>query len=75
MRAVASASLLTVLNIVGLGLGPLLVGIMNDTLAPTRGAEAIRYSLLAMAAIGALAAPLFWMCGRTVREELVSRPA
>jgi hypothetical protein len=75
MRAVASASLLTVLNIVGLGLGPLLVGVLNDALADTYGPKAIRFSLLAMAGLGALAAPLFVLCGRTLREELVSRPA
>lgn len=75
MRAVASASLLTVLNIFGLGLGPLLVGILNDALAETYGADAIRYSLLAMAGLGALAAPLFLLCARTLREELISRPA
>jgi len=75
MRAVASASLLTVLNIVGLGLGPLLVGMMNDALADTYGPQAIRYSLLVMAGLGALAAPFFWLCARTLREELVSRPA
>lgn len=75
MRAVASASLLTVLNIFGLGLGPLLVGMLNDALAETYGAHAIRYSLLAMAGLGALAAPLFLLCARTLREELISRPA
>ena len=75
MRAVASASLLTILNIFGLGLGPLLVGMMNDALADPYGPDAIRYSLLAMAGLGALAAPCFWLCARTLREELVSRPA
>ena len=75
MRAVASASLLTVLNVVGLGLGPLLVGVMNDALEGTHGAGAIRYSLLGMAGLGALAAPFFWLCARTLRAELVSQPA
>ena len=75
MRAVASASLLTVVNIVGLGLGPLLVGMMNDALAGTYGPHAIRYSLLVMAGLGVLATPSFLLCARTLREELVSRPA
>jgi len=72
MRAVASATLLTILNLVGLGLGPLLVGFMNDRLAPTHGAEAIRYSLLVMAGAGALAAIFFGLCSRTIRDELES---
>jgi MFS family permease len=72
MRAVASATLLTILNLVGLGLGPLLVGAMNDRLAPSHGPEAIRYSLLAMAIAGALASIFFVLCSRTLRDELES---
>lgn len=64
MRAVSSAALLTILNIVGAGLGPLLVGLANDLLAPSQGADAIRWSLLLTAGIGACAAPLFLVCAR-----------
>jgi len=70
MRALASAALLTVLNIVGLGFGPLLVGMMNDAWAPSFGDGAIRYSLLVMAGMGALAAVFFALCARGLREEL-----
>jgi predicted MFS family arabinose efflux permease len=72
VRALSSATLLTILNIVGQGLGPLFVGVMNDALAPTRGAEAIRYSLLVTAAVGACAAPLFVLCARSLREDLAA---
>jgi predicted MFS family arabinose efflux permease len=75
MRAVASASLLTILNLVGQGLGPLLVGHLNDRWAPSLGAEAIRWSLLATAAIGACAAPLFWLCARWLRRDLEAADA
>jgi predicted MFS family arabinose efflux permease len=70
VRALASAALLTVLNIVGQGLGPLFVGVMNDALAPTQGVDAIRYSLLVTAAVGACAAPFFVLCARRLREDL-----
>jgi MFS family permease len=70
MRAVASAALLTILNIVGAGLGPLFVGMMNDHLAPTYGHDAIRWSLLVTALVGACAAPLFALCARHLRESL-----
>jgi predicted MFS family arabinose efflux permease len=70
VRALASATLLTILNLVGQGLGPFLVGAMNDALAPSAGVEAIRYSLLATAAAGACAAPLFLLCARFVRADL-----
>jgi predicted MFS family arabinose efflux permease len=70
MRALASATLLTILNLVGQGLGPLFVGHLNDRLAPSLGAEAIRWSLLATALIGGCAAPLFWICARWLRRDL-----
>jgi len=70
VRAVASAALLAILNLVGQGLGPLFVGRMNDALAPAYGPQAIRWSLLATAAIGACAAPLFLLCARHLRQAL-----
>lgn len=48
MRAMASAALLFFLNLVGMGLGPTLVGVLNDVLDERYGPEAIRYSLLAL---------------------------
>ena len=45
LRAVASAILLFVLNLIGMGLGPYLVGILSDLLNPTFGIESIRYAL------------------------------
>lgn len=74
MRAVASASLLAVLNVVGLGIGPPLVGWLNDRVFEAHGPAAIRYSLLVMAGLGAIASLFFWLCGRTLEDELVSRP-
>ncbi len=48
MRAMASATLLFFLNLVGMGLGPTLVGFMNDWFEPDHGSDAIRYSILAL---------------------------
>lgn len=70
MRALTSALLLVVLNLAGLGVGPPVVGFLNDRLAVSYGDEAIRYSLLGMSALGALAAPFFLLAARTLREEL-----
>lgn len=46
MRSVAAAIGLFTLNIVGLGLGPLSVGIISDWLAPSIGVDSLRYGLL-----------------------------
>jgi len=71
MRAVAAATQLAVLNFAGLFVGPLVVGALNDALEPRFGATAIRWSLVAMAAVGASAAIFFRGCARTLREDLV----
>ena len=70
MRATASAILLFVLNIVGLGLGPQVIGWMNDTLFAQYGQDAIRYSLVVVAIIGGMAAIFFVRAARTLREDL-----
>jgi predicted MFS family arabinose efflux permease len=75
MRATASAILLFILNIVGLGAGPFLVGFLNDRLAADFGAEAIRYSLLSVALMGLVAGLLFWRASRTLLEDLAMRDA
>lgn len=49
MRALASALNLLLLSLVGFGLGPLIVGVLNDRLAGVFGQEAVRYSLALMA--------------------------
>jgi len=73
-RATATAVLLFVANLIGLGLGPLAVGILSDVLA-ARGfseAEAIKWSLLSFAGLALPCAWLFWSARRTMREEIVS---
>jgi hypothetical protein len=71
MRAVAAATQLAVLNFAGLFIGPLVVGALNDALAPSLGVTAIRWSLVVMAVVGASAAIFFRSCALTLREDLV----
>jgi len=70
MRAMASAIIIFLLNLVGMGLGPLLVGALNDLLAPRFGIEAIRYSLMVAVAPHALASIFNLRAIRTLREDL-----
>lgn len=44
-RATASALVLFLINLIGLGCGPLFVGMVSDALEPTFGADALRYAL------------------------------
>ena len=47
-RALAAALLMLILNLVGLGLGPLAVGVLSDALSGRFGADSLRYALLAI---------------------------
>ena len=73
MRATAAAILLFIVNLVGAGLGPLVVGFLNDQYAPYWGDEAIRYSLLSISVLGALGAIFFHRSARTLAEDLANR--
>nr|WP_228550762.1 MFS transporter [Endozoicomonas sp. OPT23] len=46
MRTQASAILLLVFNLVGMGIGPVLVGVLSDQLMPAYGNESIRFALV-----------------------------
>jgi len=72
-RATAAAVLLFVINLIGLGLGPLFVGLLSDTLAATMGeAQGVRWALVLSALVGIIASLLFWLARKTIREEIVS---
>lgn len=46
MRSVALAFIFLLANLIGFGLGPLVIGIISDALEPQLGQESLRYSLL-----------------------------
>lgn len=70
MRAFASAVLFFVLNIIGLGLGPLVIGILSDWLAPTYGQEALRWAFTSTFVTGTIAAVLFYLAGKNYEEDV-----
>jgi predicted MFS family arabinose efflux permease len=75
MRSTASAILLFVVNLIGLGLGPQAVGILNDVLAADLGVHAIRWSL-GVIVLGNLAAALhFLLAARTLDVDLAAHRA
>jgi predicted MFS family arabinose efflux permease len=51
MRALVSAILFFILNLIGLGLGPLFVGVLSDYFATQYASESVRYALLTNLAI------------------------
>jgi predicted MFS family arabinose efflux permease len=73
MRAMASAVLLFMLNLIGLGLGPTIVGVLNDALASRHGDEAIRVSLLLLSLLNLWGVLHSLIAARSVRAEVRGR--
>ncbi len=72
-RATAAAVLLFVINLIGLGLGPLLVGMFSDIFAQTMGAaEGIRWSMVLFGGVGGIASIAFFLAARTLKDEVVA---
>ena len=71
MRATASASFLLINNLVGLGIGPLLIGRLSDALKHSYGAEALRYAAVGCTAFYVLAALLMFACVPLLRRSWV----
>lgn len=70
LRATASALNLFVVNMIGLGLGPLAIGVLNDRFAARYGEAGIRWSMLAVALFGGISSVIFWLSSQTLREDL-----
>jgi MFS family permease len=70
MRALASAIILLISTCFGQGIGPLAVGVINDALKDSFGADAVRYSLLSAALTTTLGAMLFAVAARSIRGDI-----
>ena len=70
LRAFSSAILFFVLNLVGLGFGPLVVGMLSDLLSPSIGAESIRWALASTVFISLLAIVLFFKAAKYIEDDL-----
>ena len=69
MRAVSSAILMLCLNLIGMGLGPLLVGLFSDALSPRYGEDSLSLALAYFAVIGLWGSFHFWRCGRVLANQ------
>jgi len=70
MRALASAIILLTATCFGQGVGPLVVGALNDVLKADFGVDAVRYSLLSTALTTTLGALLFVWAARSIRADI-----
>jgi predicted MFS family arabinose efflux permease len=70
MRSVASSVVYLGISLIGLGCGPLLVGVLNDALGARYGVAAVRYSLLLSVAAAVLGAGCFAWSNQFLPEDL-----
>jgi MFS family permease len=69
MRALASAIFLFVNNLIGLGLGSLIIGTLSDAFAARFGAESLRYAILAGTSFYMLSAALFVLSAQRLERD------
>jgi hypothetical protein len=69
MRAVWAAITMLVINLIGLGLGPTMTGVISDLLRPSFGEESLRYALLTMASLTPWAIFHFWRAGVLMKRS------
>ncbi len=72
MRSTTMAVVMLLANLIGMGLGPQLVGILSDELQPTLGNDSLRYAMLSLSFVALAAAGYFWKAGNSVAADLSS---
>lgn len=70
MRSTAAAILQLMANLIGLGLGPLSVGLLSDRLAADYGTESIRYSMLLIPLVALIAGILLFLATRFIDRDI-----
>lgn len=71
MRTTASASFLFINNLIGIGLGTYLLGLLSDLLSAQFGEESLRYSILAGSGFYLIAALLYLIASRSLSRDWV----
>lgn len=69
MRASAAALFLLINNLIGIALGPFLIGVISDALNAKYGDESLRYSILTGTIFYVIAAALLYMASRHISED------
>lgn len=70
MRGVVAAVLIATQNMIGLGLGPVLIGWLSDTLSPDLGTESLRWAMFIVFFIELAAVVLYFLAGRWVAHDI-----
>ncbi|MEC8158783.1 MAG: MFS transporter [Pseudomonadota bacterium] len=75
MRAVSSALLFFILNIIGLGMGPTTVGLVSDSLVDQHDVDSLRYAMMYIIPTSMfISGALYMLASRYIREDLANAP-
>jgi len=75
MRALTSAIVSLISNLIGLGAGPFIIGLLSDLLAPSKGVESLRYAMLyVIPAIQLWAVCHFYLATKTLEADTDAAP-
>jgi MFS family permease len=75
MRALSSAILMLIISLIGLGMGPLFVGMLSDYLQVAHGSDSLRLAMLYLLPIAVLwSSGHFYLAGKTLRADLAAAP-
>ena len=70
MRGTSMSTLVVLLNLIGVGVGPALAGILSDQFAAAYGAESVRWAMVCVLLMNIPAVLLFVRCARTIQDDL-----
>ncbi len=70
MRALTSSIFFLVINLIGLGFGPLVVGMISDLLKPMLGVESLRWALSIIMVMSLVSAILFFATAKKLVTDL-----
>jgi predicted MFS family arabinose efflux permease len=70
MRSISAAVKMLCMNLIGLGIGPTVVGVLSDLFEPAYGRDSLRMALIIMSLLPIWAAVHFYFCGRHLKAGL-----
>jgi len=72
MRGFMTAAMIFCISVIGGGVGPVVLGALNDSLKGTFGHESLRYTLIFVPVASLLASVVFWFAGRTTERDIAA---
>ncbi|MGH8425052.1 MAG: spinster family MFS transporter, partial [Pseudomonas fluorescens] len=70
MRATSLSLVMLLANLIGMGVGPLIVGVLSDLFSPALGVDGLRYAMLCLSFVALWSGYHFWQVSRTVKQDL-----